>query len=153
MNCWSLEKSEFVNDYHTHSVHQYFVIAVAISPDGKTLVTGTAPDWSRHTEDGELRRWDMTAAGWPEIKTPAWAPLSGNVLALAYSPDGQWLASGGFDGSVQLWETATGKVAATLTGHHQSIGSLAFAPDSKTLASSAADGTVKWWNVPETKAP
>ncbi len=153
MNCWSLEKAAWVNDYHTHSVHSKYVMALAISPDGRTLVTGTAPDWPKPTETGELRRWDTTAAGWPEIKTPAWPKLSGNALALAFSPDGKWLAVGGFDGSVQLWDTAAGKVTTTLTGHHQRIGSLAFAPDSRTLASGAADGTVKWWNVPATAAP
>ena len=71
---------------------------------------------------------------------------------MAFAPDGKWLATGGYDGSVQLWDTATGKVTTTLIGHHQRIGSLAFAPDSRTLASGAADGTVKWWNVPATGA-
>ncbi len=153
MNCWSLQKKDFVTDFHTRSVHAKSVMAIAISPDGKTLATGTSDGWTDHAKTGELRRWNMTASGWPEVKTPVLGEKPANVLALAYSPDGKWLAAGGFDGSVQLWETATGKLAAALTGHHQRIGSLAFAPDSKTLASGAADGTVKWWNVPATGAP
>ncbi len=153
MNCWSLTKQDFVADFHTRSVHAKSVMALAISPDGKTLATGTSPGWTDQTARGELRRWDMTAAGWPEIKTPAWATPPGNVLAMAFAPDGKWLATGGYDGSVQLWETATGKVTTTLIGHHQRIGSLAFAPDSHTLASGAADGTVKWWNVPAAGTP
>lgn len=148
MNCWNLTKHEFVNDYHTRGMQAKYVEAVLISPDGKTLVTGTAPFWNNPTANGELRRWDMTAPGWPEIKAPAWAPRPGGVLAAVFSPDGKWLAAGGYDGSVQLWDTTTGKVTSTLIGHHDKIGSLAFAPDGKTLVSGAADGTVKWWDVP-----
>src|SRR5438874_1890680 len=59
----------------------------------------------------------------------------GGVSCLAYAPDGKLLASGGFDGAVRLWDTATGKeLAFCYPNPAVSIYHLAFAPDGKTLA-------------------
>ncbi len=79
-----------------------------------------------------------------------------DVLAVAISPDGRFLASGGQapDNDIRLWwlvprrgYPAMGKVLAELSGHSGSIHSLAFAPDGRTLASGSQDGTIKLWDV------
>jgi WD40 repeat protein len=71
----------------------------------------------------------------------------GEVMALAFSPDGRLLASGGADGQLMLCETATGKVVLDRTAHHGGVYAVAFAPDGKLLASAGTGGRVRLWDV------
>ena len=68
-----------------------------------------------------------------------------SVRSVAFSPDGQTLASGNFDGSLKLWNLARGKEVRTLTGHTSYVYSVAFSPDGQTLASGSRDKTIKIW--------
>ena len=71
---------------------------------------------------------------------------TGEILNLKFSPDHATLASGSDDGTIRLWDTATGQHKATLEGHTWGVTSLAFSKDSSTLAS-AADTEVWVWDV------
>ena len=66
---------------------------------------------------------------------------------ISFSPDGTTLASGSDDGTVKLWDVATGTNIATLEGHTSSVYSVSFSPDGKTLASGSWDDTIKLWDV------
>ena len=84
-----------------------------------------------------------------EGKKPV-ARLTGHVQlvnAAAFSPDGQWLASASFDGSVRLWGGRTGKFVARLRGHVGAVYQLAWSADSRLLASGSKDSTVKVWEL------
>ncbi|MBW4521192.1 MAG: NACHT domain-containing protein [Scytolyngbya sp. HA4215-MV1] len=72
----------------------------------------------------------------------------GNVLAIAFSPDGQMLATGDDTAQICLWEVASGKKLATLTGHNSWIRAIAFSPNGQILASGSQDQTVRLWHVP-----
>jgi WD domain, G-beta repeat len=61
------------------------------------------------------------------------------VREVAIVPDGSWLASGGDDGSVRIWDAGTGAVRATLTGHTDRVREVAIAPDGSWLASASND--------------
>lgn len=71
-----------------------------------------------------------------------------STSSVAFSPDGQWLASGCTDGIVRLWEITTGTVQMIHTLRHTAfVSSVAFSSDSTLLAAGAYDGTVKVWNM------
>lgn len=70
-----------------------------------------------------------------------------HVLALAFSPDGRTLATGGNDGVIKLWKTDTMTCWADLLDHRGFVDALAFSPDGKVLASGGSDKTVRLWNV------
>ena len=72
---------------------------------------------------------------------------SAGVLALSFSPDGSSVATAGSDGTVRLWNPATGELRETFTGHGAAANGVAFAPDGRTLYASGLDGSVLAWTV------
>ncbi|KAJ5730165.1 vegetative incompatibility protein HET-E-1 [Penicillium malachiteum] len=72
---------------------------------------------------------------------------SDRVRSVAFSPDGQTVASGSYNHTIKLWDARTGKELQTLRGHSGSIWSVAFSPDGQTVASSSDDHTIKLWDA------
>src|SRR5262249_25046656 len=71
----------------------------------------------------------------------------GEVRSVAFSPDGQRLASGSYDKTVLLWQPWTGQVEHSLQGHAAPVWSVAFSPDGTLLPSASAAGTIRLWHV------
>src|SRR6267142_510514 len=72
---------------------------------------------------------------------------AGWVTSVAFSPDGQLLASGGADGTTKLWAAQNRELLRTLSGPTAEGIAVAFSPDGKLLASACADGTVNMWAI------
>ena len=71
----------------------------------------------------------------------------GSVFTVAYSLDGKLLASGGWDGTVRLWNPHDGGETSLLAGHAGSVRSVAFTPDGTLLASGGRDRTIRLWDT------
>ena len=71
------------------------------------------------------------------------------LTSLAFSPDGQLLASAAWEQTIQLWQMTHGAPLRTLTGHVGPVTALAFRPDGQTLASAGWDQTIRLWRLPE----
>ena len=71
----------------------------------------------------------------------------GDVYNVTFAPGGQTLATAGKDGTVRLWDAATGRVRRVLHGHSNEVNSVSISPDGRRVASASDDRTVKLWDI------
>lgn len=71
----------------------------------------------------------------------------GGVLGAGFHPQGVFLASGGYNDTVRVWEVFSRQVVSVLSGHAADVTDLAFSPDGERLATAAADGEIRLWEV------
>jgi WD40 repeat protein/serine/threonine protein kinase len=121
------------------------LLALLILILGMKLFKGTAPLPSARTTGDERFAWQppelVETRG--EFRQRHW----GTVTCLAVSPTEQWVASGGGDQIIRLWDPQTMREQHVLRGHTGEILSLAFSPDGKRLASGARDLSVRLWDL------
>jgi WD40 repeat protein len=146
---WDATSGREIGELPGHSDH---VQSISFSPDGKRLVTGSY--------DRAVRIWDIAsitksaaANGGAGDRAKTGAVLhvmqghGGAIMSAAFSPDGSRLATASLDGSIKLWDPATGQLCATLVGHQSWVNSVSFDKDSRTIVSGSSDGTVRVWSV------
>jgi WD40 repeat protein len=111
------------------------VLCADLSPDQTTVAIGTTARMLKiySTSDGALQQSIKKHTDW--------------VTAIAYSPDGKYLASADRAGNVYVWEAKAVREVFNLQGHKAGITALSFRPDSKLLASASEDGTIKLWDM------
>ena len=117
------------------------VNAVAFSPDGKTVLTGS---------------WDKTARLWEVATGKQLGPNLQHqhaVSAVAFSPDGKTVLTGSYDKTARLWEAATGKQLGPALQHQvpmlaeMGVRAVAFSPDGKAVLTGSNDKTARLWEV------
>ena len=69
------------------------------------------------------------------------------VWSAVFSPDGQMIASGGFDRAIRLWDFQGNLIRQPFKGHTDEIWSVAFSPDGQMIASGSSDNTIRLWNL------
>jgi WD40 repeat protein len=70
-----------------------------------------------------------------------------NEAGMSFSPDGRRLASAGADGTVRVWDAASGQELLTLKGHTSKVYGVSFSLDGRRLASAGEDKTVRVWDA------
>lgn len=120
---------------HTLTGNSGWILSVAISLNGKTLVSGS--------HDGTIKIWNL---GTLKLKSTL-TGHSNSVNSVAFSPDGNTLVSGSHDGTIKIWNLRTGELNFTLTGHSDPVWSVAISLDGNTLVSGSWDNTIKIWNL------
>src|SRR5215470_12967573 len=73
------------------------------------------------------------------------------IARIAWSPDGEYLASSCDDKSIRIWDWRSGACVHTLTGHKREVRSVTWSPDSQRLASSSFDTTIRLWDLTTAK--
>ena len=116
--------------------HKGEVKAVAWSPDGTRIASGSA--------DQTVQIWDANTGN----LVVTYSGHSAEVKAVAWSPgDGKHMASGSLDTTVQVWDAFTGSTLLTYRGHSQVVRSVAWSPDGTRIASASEDKTVQVWDA------
>jgi WD40 repeat protein len=115
--------------------HQGAVWAVAFSPDGKMVLTGSADKTARLWEAGTGK-----AIGVP-------LRHQGEVLAVAFSPDGSMVLTGAQDRTARLWKAGTWQALGRPLRHQGIVTAVAFCPDGRTLLTGSEDKTARLWDA------
>ncbi|HRW10167.1 MAG TPA: BTAD domain-containing putative transcriptional regulator, partial [Caldilineaceae bacterium] len=137
--------------------HQGGVEAVRFSPDGQFLASGSF--------DQTIRLWDISSKSIvPNVEGFNPSAASGQtvqvysghkarVYSLAFSPNGQFLASSSFDQTIRLWdlsrpkEMVSSQLLQTFQGYRHGVWCVTFSPDGQTVASGSTDGLIRFWDV------
>ena len=99
--------------------------AVAFTPDGKQIVTGS---WS-----GTARVWDARSG-----RETLVLPANDAIFAVAVSPDGKRIALGCYDSTARVWDTRSGAEVSRLRGHSEEVISAVFSPDGRFVSTGSA---------------
>jgi WD40 repeat protein len=148
---WDTNTGEEIVTLHGHAPGQTVetrfngVIGVSFSPDGELLATAS--------DDLTARIWDANSGqalftlrghGHAPVSIP---PFDG-VIQVAFSPDGEQLATAGGDGTVKFWDVSNGQELLTLDAHPDNVViDLAFSPDGGYLLTGGWEGIAKLWEV------
>ena len=115
--------------------HRDTLYALAISPDGSLIATGSY--------DQQIKLWNtQTGAEWKTLRGH-----NGAVFALAFRPDGKILASASADRTVKLWDVVSGQRRDTLSQPTKEQVSVAWSSNGKRLAAAGFDNRIRVWEV------
>ena len=133
---WDVESKQIVFELVKHTGN---VNCVCFSLDGKRLASGS-------NSDGTAVIWDTKTGTVLTTLVVHWQGIGDAVLSVAFSPDGQQLASATSHGFIQVYRTDNGELLLQFKAHESWVCGIVWSPDDHTLISASWDKTVKFWN-------
>ncbi|CAH2063821.1 unnamed protein product, partial [Iphiclides podalirius] len=125
-----------LNLVHTLSISEHRIGSVAVSPQGDWIALGCP-------QIGQLLVWEWQS----EQYVMKQQGHSLDMTCVAYSPDGQYAVTGGYDGKVKLWDASSGFCVVTFGEHKSTVTGLVFSANKRFLVSSSLDGTVRCYDL------
>lgn len=127
--------------------HKDSVNAVAWSPDGKYLASGSGDDTVKVWDVSQLEDAFKTGNASLEVPVQTFRQPSAHVLGLAWSPDSKYIASAGYDTAVHVWSLEADSQIFLYQRHGSYVTSIAWSADGQYIASASDDKTVRVWEA------
>jgi WD40 repeat protein len=115
-----------------------YIWCISFSPDGQFVAFGTAKETIEIicVSEAAFENSSLTSSS-----------FEGQITSVAYSSNGECLATGSADKSIRIWSTLLGTSCCKLIGHTDNVTGLVFSPDNRYLASCSSDCSLKVWSV------
>jgi len=156
--------------------HDDFISSVAVSPDGQCIASssndGTIRLWN--LQGKQIREpfyghqvivqkgWGYRGSGRGDFggfstgedisfgssyTNSVTTSVTASVSSIAFSPDGQYIVSGGYDATIRLWDLQGNQVGEPFYGHRDGVHCVAFSPDGQYIVSGGDDATIRLWDL------
>jgi WD40 repeat protein len=139
LRVWDWESdTQIGEDWRDNGAKKTGVNSIALSPNGKTVVSGS--------EDGKVRLWDVKTGK----VIQRWTGHSDSVTSVCWNADGDRVVSGSTDGTARVWNIKTGETILGIKTGHETVWAVKYSPDDKRIATGGNNKNVhaaKIWDA------
>jgi WD40 repeat protein len=145
---WHKQNTLAVHHHIAEVPHSYRILSINFSPDGRTLASVSGAHESVDSPIyGEIRLWDVET-GNLLFDLP---PQNDFIWSVAFSPDGNTLATANHNKTVKIWDLRTRGLKAKLRGHRGAVYKLVFSLDGSKLITGSEDKAIRVWHTDDWK--